>query len=170
MKAPYTSGVPSLAEQLAARAARGFIGALSPSSEPLRRYLAQSLDVPPGNPGGFLAEPVIEAVFDWETTGATMQDLAAQGLLARATVEALAAEDAAKELGEYRFPPTREPYTHQVEAWQHLLAEDPRSAPREQRHRLWKDRSASWSQSWTSLHVRSELAPSRESGRCSCIP
>jgi ATP-dependent helicase YprA (DUF1998 family) len=56
-----------------------------------------------------------------------MDDLATGGLLSPALVEAMDADPTSKDLAEYRFPRTREAYTHQVEAWQHLLAKEPRS-------------------------------------------
>jgi ATP-dependent helicase YprA (DUF1998 family) len=89
--------------------------------------LRELLDVPPGEPGAFLAEPVIEGVYGWKTVLETMASLAQSGLLSGQLVEAMATFSDEPSLREHIFPKDRHPYTHQVESWQQLRRTPPRS-------------------------------------------
>lgn len=117
----------SLAEEVGSRSAAAIIGALGPTSAPLRARLRETLDVPPGEGASFLADPVFEAIFDWRASDVTMSGLAAEGLLDPSLVRAMATRSARSELAEYVFPESRRPFLHQLEAWRHLAAADPRS-------------------------------------------
>jgi hypothetical protein len=117
----------SLTDELRERSASALLGALGPVSAPLRHHLRECLGAPPGENGGLLADPVFEAIFDWQSAPYTMEDLAARGVLSREVVHAMATESAEPSLDEYVFPGDRRPYSHQYEAWQQLTRDEPRS-------------------------------------------
>jgi DEAD/DEAH box helicase domain-containing protein len=117
----------SLTGELSRRSASALIGALGPDSGPLRRHLRERLQVPAGEAGSFLGDPVLEAIFDWKTGPSTMADLVQEGLLSASLVHAMAKPSDIKELREYVFPSDRKPFVHQLAAWRHLGAADPRS-------------------------------------------
>src|SRR5690606_28304454 len=74
-----------------------------------------------------LADPVFEAIFDWQAAPHTMGELADQGVLSREIVAAMATPSADPSLHEYVFPAERRPYTHQYESWRDLAGTEPRS-------------------------------------------
>lgn len=115
-----------LADQLSRRAARAFVSKLSPISSPLRSTLAKAFEREPGADGSFLASPVFEPMFGYETGADTLESLAPE-LLTRSLVGALDRAEEELEERPNRFPATRHPYTHQVGAWRSLLAPEPRS-------------------------------------------
>lgn len=117
----------SLVDELTKRSATALLSGITPRSEPLREFLRKHLSAPPGSPSSLLAEPVFEAIFDWQRSDETMAQLADRGLLSRELVKALDTAPAARELKEYRFPASRRPFTHQLAAWEQLLAPEPRS-------------------------------------------
>lgn len=117
----------SLVEELSSRSVHALLGAFAPVSQPLREYLRARLSAAPGAEGGFLAEPVFEAIFDWTTCAETMDQLAARGLLSRELVRAMDTTPQAEELRDYRFPASRRPFTHQLAAWEQLKHPEPRS-------------------------------------------
>lgn len=115
----------SLVDQLTKRAARATLGQFGLRSKPLREFLWQSFSQPPGKDGAFLADPVFEATFGWKPHTESMRDLSG-GLLNRAIVKAMA--NPPKELEEdYLFDSSWYPYSHQYEAWSHLLETSPKS-------------------------------------------
>ncbi|HBK7251790.1 TPA: DEAD/DEAH box helicase [Vibrio cholerae] len=115
----------SLVDQLTKRAARATLGQFGLRSKPLREFLWQSFSQAPGKEGAFLADPVFEATFGWKPHTETMADLAG-GLLDKAIVHAMA--NPPKELREdYQFEKHWAPYSHQHEAWSHLLQHSPKS-------------------------------------------
>ncbi len=116
-----------LARDLVERSASSLLGIYGPRTDPLRTYLSQILQQPAGHRHSFLADPVFEAIFDWETADITMSDLAEMDFLAEALVTAMDTEADDDRLREYVFPRSRQPFTHQYEAWEHLKREDPRS-------------------------------------------
>ena len=116
-----------LADQLTERSTSALLGALGPVSAPLRRYLRESLHRLPGQGASLLADPVIEAIFDWQSGEDTMEDLAAADMLSKELVHAMAQPSRHEALREYRFPSDRRPFRHQLAAWRHLRNEDARS-------------------------------------------
>ena len=56
-----------------------------------------------------------------------MADLAAEGTLEASLVRAMATRSARDELAEYVFSSDRHPFSHQLAAWEHLTAPEPRS-------------------------------------------
>lgn len=118
----------SLVGELVERGAGALVGTLGPTSDALRQHLLQEMSAPAGKGASFLADPVFETIFDWQTDGRTMEGLARDGVLSRAVVEAMAAKPTDAVLKEYIFPADRKPYRHQVDAWTHLGVTEPRSA------------------------------------------
>lgn len=114
-----------LLPELAIRASRATIGRLGFSNSALRAYLNNVFSKQLGAAGCYLGEPVFEATFGWESADCTMDSLAGTLL----SEELVAAMDApgGKASGEYRFPRTVFPYRHQLEAWNVLSHEEPRS-------------------------------------------
>lgn len=130
--------IGSLISTLADRAANAAIGRSRIVNDVLRETLRDLVRQPAGSPGSFLAEPLIEAVFGWKTTDLTMQQLAEQGLLSADLVNALDRADPIDRTEERErncFPRDRNPYLHQLHAWQALKAEKPPLARSDQRDR-----------------------------------
>lgn len=86
----------------------------------LRAHLRAQMRDELGTDGCFLAPPVFEHTFGWEKAQVTLGDL--QPLLSPTLLNNL---DQAQP---YRFAKTAQPYRHQIEAWQQLLAPTPTSA------------------------------------------
>ncbi len=110
---------------LAARAKWAAISRFGFVNRPLRRFLSTVFDLPFGQPGSFLADPCFEAAFGWKTADTCMADLSA-GLLTAALIDAMD-EQPTDDLKEYRFPKDRNPYVHQIAAWNILAHEPPQS-------------------------------------------
>ena len=117
----------SLTRDLVERSASALLGVYGPRTEPLRAYLADVLRKPAGHPDSFLADPVFEAIFDWKRADPSMLELAVDGFLTEALVEAMATASDEERLRDYLFPMERRPFTHQLAAWQLLKREDPQS-------------------------------------------
>ena len=98
---------------------------LSLRSKALRKYLANLYDLPPGQEGALLADPVFEATFGWTLADVDMLSLAKRQLLRRSLVDAL--HQPPPEYREQSFPHRRKPYQHQLDCWEHLLDKVPRS-------------------------------------------
>jgi hypothetical protein len=77
--------------------------------------------------GSLLADPVFEAMFEWEAADETMADLAAQGLLSSRLVSAMAEQHKDPTLSEYVFPADRRPFKHQAATWRLLRSPTPQS-------------------------------------------
>lgn len=115
----------TITNELVRRAAMSTLSLVSPASADLREQLSSLLNEPPGASGSFLAPPVCEALFDWERSPVTMNDLVKSGLLPSDLVSAMDAPPA-KYLDD-RFARTWQPYRHQAAAWATLSERDPRS-------------------------------------------
>lgn len=113
----------TLFDQLNQRAARATIADRTPSLEVLREYLRQQFELEGGKAGSFLAQPVFEALFEYESQP---HSLAKLDFLHATTIELL--DNPPKEHRERRFSKLLHPYKHQVAAWQSLKAEPCRSA------------------------------------------
>ena len=117
----------SFTRDLIERSASSLLGIYGPRTEPLREFLSQVLQQPAGHPDSFLADPVFEAIFDWQQVKHSMLDLAEQGFLTEVLVEAMDQKADDERLAEYQFPMERHPYTHQYAAWKQLKRERPHS-------------------------------------------
>ena len=117
----------NLVRDLSTRSGRAMLSQLGLRSTALRSHLRELFGQDPGAPGSILADPVLEATFGWETADEDMGALAAGGLLLHSLVDAM--HEPPQELrAEYAFPRDRQPFTHQLQAWTHLLADQPQSA------------------------------------------
>ena len=72
--------------------------------------------------GALVREPLIEGAAPFVPSGRTFAECAGAPLHP-AVIEAIASAAA----GDYRFAPDARPYRHQVEAWEHLTADERRS-------------------------------------------
>ncbi|WP_036857945.1 DEAD/DEAH box helicase [Erythrobacter cryptus] len=72
--------------------------------------------------GAVMREPVIEGAAPFEIDGRTFADCSGS-LLHPEVIRAISGPDAEP----YRFPPEAQPYRHQIAAWEHLIAPEPRS-------------------------------------------
>ena len=114
----------TLTRELSVRAARATLGQIGLTCDPLREHLRSLFEQPAGTPGSFLAEPVFEAMFPWETDEVLMSDLAGK-LLESCLVDAMDRPPA--ELADQRFGADWHPYVHQVAAWRQLMKDEKRS-------------------------------------------
>ncbi|MFM7167990.1 MAG: DEAD/DEAH box helicase [Planctomycetaceae bacterium] len=112
----------SLSRQFSERSTRAALSYLRIAHPQLREYLQGELEGQAGHEGSLQATPVFEALFEYESTDKTLQSC---GLLHAETLLAL---DQPPELhASRRFPQNRRPYRHQLEAWNTLKVEPPRS-------------------------------------------
>ncbi|MCP3669133.1 MAG: DEAD/DEAH box helicase, partial [Gammaproteobacteria bacterium] len=113
--------ISDLVQELNKRTARAVVSQLSLRSTAASNYLKSQFEGLPGEPGSFMAEPVFEATFGWETCDKNMQDLEG-GLLSKEVLESLSNPPKKPEdITEYKFPLDRQPYLHQVKSWESLL-------------------------------------------------
>ncbi len=117
--------ISQLISDLTTRSGRAILSQLGLRSNALRKYLANLYALPPGQEGALLAEPVLEAAFGWTLADSDMLALAKRQLLHRDLVDAL--HKPPPEYREHSFPNHRKPYKHQLDCWEHLLDEVPRS-------------------------------------------
>lgn len=114
----------SLSTELGRRATRAVISQMGLRSKPLREYLRACFERGPGSQGSFLADPVFEALFDWEPAQVTMGQLEGQLLDARLVA---AMDQPGQNYIDNAFRRIWPPHKHQLEAWQALSQEPPRS-------------------------------------------
>lgn len=88
----------------------------------LRSHIASQMHNRLGEEGCFLASPIFEHTFGWEPGNITFKSLEGN-LLSKDLVSALANSPNES----YQFAPEIKPYTHQLTAWHHLLADKPKS-------------------------------------------
>ncbi len=117
----------SLNQELGRRSSSAILGALGPASSPLRARLREVLQAAPGDGASFLADPVLEPIFDWTASPHTMSELANEGLLDPDLVRAMDARPNDHSLLDYRFPAERHPFMHQEQAWRTLRGGEPHS-------------------------------------------
>lgn len=108
----------TLVEQALSRTAESTLGVLSITDAGLRAHLGRLMRQEPGQAGSFLAPPLFEQTFGWESGDVTMAQLANQnGLLSKEIVNSLDG----KANGRYRFGADWKPFTHQLASWRSLL-------------------------------------------------
>lgn len=110
----------NLLPELAIRASRATTSKLGLSNHALHTYLTETFAKEYGQRGTFLADPVFEATFGWEHAERSMESLSGN-LLSDSLVAALDAP------GPNCFPKREKPYRHQLEAWETLLKNEPKS-------------------------------------------
>ena len=121
-----TVSISNLIEDLSTRSGRAILSQLGLRSPALRDYLGKLYALGPGEPGSLLADPVVEAAFGWKVADTDMHGLSRSGLLRKDLVRAMDGPRG-KLRKDYRFPADRKPFQHQLECWQLLLDEVPRS-------------------------------------------
>ncbi|MCC8993913.1 MAG: DEAD/DEAH box helicase [Candidatus Contendobacter sp.] len=114
----------TLIDQLSRRATRAVLGLCGFRNDPLREYLHSLFDQEAGMPGAFLADPVFEAGFGWQSAERTLGGLEGK-LLHPALVKALRDPQKQGLSEDYTFPARRRPYRHQLEAWRALIEGQP---------------------------------------------
>ena len=117
--------ISNLIQDLSTRSGRAILSQLGLRSPALRGYLKSLYDQNPGEPGALLADPVLEAAFDWQHADTDMFGLARSGILRKELVSAL--DMPPREYREYAFPGTRKPFRHQLDCWKLLLDDVSRS-------------------------------------------
>ena len=125
-----TVSISNLIQDLSTRSGRAILSQLGLRSAALREYLGKLYALGPGEPGSLLADPVVEAAFGWKVADADMQGLSRAGLLRKELVRAMdkPRSRSRDDNGEnYRFPADRKPFEHQLQCWQLLLDDVPRS-------------------------------------------
>ena len=122
MNAP-TRFFTSLTDQLNRRASRAVLSQLGFRNDPLRNHLRNQFERMAGSEGSFLADPVFEATFGW-TLAETTLDALTGTLLHPDLVRALG-NPPSEFAEEYTFSADRQPYQHQIEACETLLAGGP---------------------------------------------
>lgn len=101
------------------------LGVLNLGNASLRRQLNATFANPLGEQGCLMADPAFEAVFGWTEGEVSMSELA-QKLLDEKLVDCMAnPPDTLKD--DYAFPLDRHPYSHQINAWNVLCDDKPRS-------------------------------------------
>jgi len=117
-----------LIHQLSSRASEATLSILGISDPALRQFLSTQFNQPLGSNGSnnFLADPVFEAIFEWEinTNGRTMDGLAGS-MLERALIDAM--DSPPNELKDYAFRKHWKPYEHQYRSWARLTTSQPQS-------------------------------------------
>ncbi|MDP1765569.1 MAG: DEAD/DEAH box helicase [Methylotenera sp.] len=134
MQTQYFRG---LLNDLSQRTTSGVMSWLNVSNLPLRQHLFEVFNKPYGEEGSFIAKPTFEPVFSWRPCNLTMEDLG-KDLLSESLIDALdkpyITEEKLKEAEknktkpeDYRFAKDIKPYQHQLESWQVLNADTPKS-------------------------------------------
>lgn len=109
----------TLLQDLQRYSVQAVLSVLGIRNRPLRAALEKRFSTLPGKEGSFLSAPLFEATFGWQQDGETMGELARNGLLHPALVDAMN-----KAKGDPHFPKDRRPYVHQRKAWEILLDEN----------------------------------------------
>lgn len=111
-----------LVEQSVARAKESTLSVLGITNPELREHLSNLMGENCGEQNAFLAPPLFEHTFGWESAEPKISDLKGD-LLSEAVINAL--DD--KENGRYRFEAKFQPFKHQLEAWKTLLDNEAKS-------------------------------------------
>ena len=117
--------ISNLIHELSTRSGRAILSQLGLRSPVLRSYLHGLYSRVPGEPGALLADPVLEAAFGWKLAGVDMQRLAQKGFLQQKLVSAMTQPP--RDYRDHAFPRDRKPFQHQLDCWEHLLDDIPRS-------------------------------------------
>ncbi|MBC6404720.1 MAG: DEAD/DEAH box helicase [Rhodospirillales bacterium] len=124
-----TRGIYKFLEDLCQRSADAIISQAGIRSRPLNGFLRKALSAKPGEPGSFLADPVLEGAFGWLPADRSLADLS-DSLLSKELLDVLDGKTPHfPDLRDdrYRLARSTHPYAHQLDAWKTLLAEPPSS-------------------------------------------
>ncbi|WP_027858419.1 DEAD/DEAH box helicase [Marinobacterium jannaschii] len=110
-----------LVNQSLSRTREATLSILGINDQGLRAHLTEQMHDCLGEEGCFLAPPVFEHTFGWEAGDQTFLDLQGR-LLSESTIKALTTAQ------NYSFKADIRPYKHQIQSWNTLLSERPKSA------------------------------------------
>ena len=110
-----------LIEQSLSRTREATLSMLGINDSGLRQHLAEQMGNELGAEGCFLAPPVFEHTFGWQESDKSLADLK-DSLLSPTLLQTL------QNAHVYNFDNSIHPYTHQLDAWQTLLSDTPKSA------------------------------------------
>lgn len=114
-----------LLETLQNRSKEDVLGLLNIRNKALRTQLDVFFSEEYGSENSLIGDPTFEATFSWQKSNKTMQDLSGT-LLEEELIHSMA--NPLKELkAEYEFPSHRNPFLHQIEAWEILTQREPQS-------------------------------------------
>jgi len=121
LRRAMTAYFQPLIHQLSSRASEATLSILGISDPALRQFLSAQFNQPLGSKdsNNFLADPVFEAIFEWETnTNGRTMDYLATSMLERRLVDAM--DSPPHELKYYAFRKHWKPHEHQYRAWSTL--------------------------------------------------
>lgn len=110
-------------DEVKRRTAEAVVAQSGLAHEGLRRHLRELLGGNNPASGALMQQAIIEGAHPFVAADKTMQDFSGS-LLHRDLISAL---DGLPDGHDYRFPRSRKPFQHQVEAWQLLAEKDPQS-------------------------------------------
>jgi superfamily II DNA/RNA helicase len=122
----------NLIHDLSNRTNSGVMSWLNVANRPLRQHLFELFNNAYGQEGSFVADPVFEPVFRWKACNQSLEELS-QKLLSPELVKALDqpyninAKNSDVNSEDYSFKKQVKPYQHQLESWQVLNSEQPKS-------------------------------------------
>lgn len=120
------TSITNIIRDISTHSGRAILSQLGLRSTALRNYMENLYAQEPGEAGALLSDPVLEAAFGWEQAKMDMQSLVKSGLLCKELVGVM--DKPAREYrDDYAFPQNRKPFQHQLESWQLLLDDVPRS-------------------------------------------
>lgn len=114
-------------EQSLLRTQEATLGVLDIVDDNLRSFLRNQISLELGNENCFLADPVVEHTFGWETSDITFKDLCEDKGGKIFTQSMIALLGSKKTPEEYRFSDEMRPYKHQIEAWKALTSKQIKS-------------------------------------------
>ena len=115
----------NLLETLQTRGKEDAIGLLNIRNNALRNQLVSFLSEEYGSDNSLIGDPTFEATFSWKKSDKNMLDLSGN-LLEEDLIHSMAnPPDNLK--SEYEFPKSRNPFTHQIKAWEILTQKEPQS-------------------------------------------
>ncbi len=110
----------TLIDQTLTRNREATLSMLGISDKGLRQHIAEQMSDELGREGCFLAPPVFEHTFGWQESDKSLADLEGS-LLSRKLLEIL------QNAKSYNFDNSIHPYAHQIQAWNTLLSDTPKS-------------------------------------------
>jgi ATP-dependent helicase YprA (DUF1998 family) len=127
MTTPHAASPFVTIDHVRRRAASAAVSWSALASEPLRAHLLETL-AERGGRHSFMADPVVEVTSTWGAARETLSSLSGR-LLQPELVSALEGAGVPDPEGRkrYRFKGDQRPFTHQLEAWERLLDDDPQS-------------------------------------------
>ena len=114
-----------LLDELVTSTARLAVSVMGSAPDALRAHLLETLSQPAGTAGSLLAEPVFEPKHSYKAAPENMDELSKRDLLHPNVISALSQPPI--HFKSEAFPSDRKPYAHQLECWEWLNSEKPKS-------------------------------------------